>query len=121
MKLKILEIEPAGDEGEQKITAGLKKNEIVLLDPSGLITEDQLKKTVEIKICALGGVVKASKGPASIKEGVIVGKVLEKDLDYVVIDCGLFVFDYLMDIGDDDKFEVGKFIKIKNPRLDLSF
>lgn len=119
MKIRILNIEPCSDSGDQLITAGIKGKEVTLYDPEGQITNDLLKKEVDGKICGQEGTVAKSKGPVKIDGKAIVAKVLENCYEYAVLDCGLFQLDYMTNMGDEEKFEVGGLVKIKDVRLDL--
>lgn len=118
MQIKILKIEPIGS-GGNKITASLKGETLVLTDPQDNADASLLKKEIDAKICALHGKARRSPGPARFGSKTVTAKVLEKDYDYCVLDCGLFIFDYMMNIGEEDEFEVGQYVTLEGPRLDL--
>ncbi len=118
MRAKILKIEPEKS-GGNTVTVSIGKVTTNLFDPEEMVDEKFLKKELEVKICGLEGTAEKSEGPEKFDRKTIVAKVVEKDLDYVVLDCGLFTFDYMMNMGDEEKFIVGEFIAIENPRLDI--
>jgi hypothetical protein len=120
MLVRILKIEPQRA-GGNKVTVAIRGVTAVLLDPEDKANGKMLKKEVDVKICGLEGRAKSSNGPAQFDERTITAKVLEKDEDYVVLDCGLFSFDYMMNIGEADEFVVGEFIELESPRLDIMF
>jgi hypothetical protein len=119
MKVKILKIEPFKD-WEQIVIGRIKGINIEFFDPNGKFEEEDLKKEFDVKICGLRGKVEGAGGPEKFEPDEIVANVIEKNLDYVILDCGLFQFDYMINSKNEGKFEIGKFVRIKNPRLDIT-
>ncbi len=119
MRIRIRRVEP-GRPG-YKITADIGDSTVIFNDPEEFADESLRNKSMEVRILGVEGRVSPSKGPVRFGQPSLVARVVKKEEDYAVLDCGLFSFDYLINLGEDHKFVEGGFVQLDGVRLDLMF